>query len=131
MISIIKKEVKPENLRFYLEFTLSESIDNLWIECYNKALFSVGTITTVFGTGAPTVDKVKFNYNKATTKSFPEYAKIDLKQFISEFESVVDVANRLYESEKTIIKQQQEMKLKQQEENQKELNSLNDFINND
>ena len=130
MISIINKEVKEKNGRYYLVITLSESVNELWKASYQKAL-TTKVFTTLLSTGAPTVDKVNFYGNVLETNSFPICAMSDAKKFLEELSSFINIANGIYQSELILIKQKQEADKKKQEESARNLKSLNDFLNND
>lgn len=130
MISIINKEIKEENGKYYLEITLSEYVNDIWKNSYLKSLSTKG-YTSMYGSGAPTVDKVEIYGNTIRTKTFSKNAKNDVKAFIGELESFIDITDKIYNAELTLIKEQEEENRRKQEEKEKVLKDFNDFINND
>lgn len=131
-IKIIDRQFKVSpynNLRYYLEVTLSDYVDYLWQEAYQEALHSVGQITSWRGSGAPVVDRISFEGNKIITHDFPEFAQNEVPDFIKELEKIIAMANMIYVSKQTLIRQKQEQEEKEKQERLKKLEEMNKKLN--
>lgn len=129
-IQIIDQQVirNSDKCRYYLELTLSEYVDSMWQESYNEAL-KREAFTSLYGSGAPVVNKIYFNGNKIITREFPEFAIEDAKTFITELKKFITIANSIYNTKLTLIQQEQELKVKEQEDRKKKIEELNKKLN--
>lgn len=133
-IKIVDKQYKLNpynNLRYYLEITLSDYVDNLWQESYQAALHSNGldSITSLRISDAPVVNKIQFAGNKIITPDFPEFAKNDVPEFIHELEKIIALANAIYRSKQKLAHQKKELEEMKQQEQIKKLEEMNKDLN--
>lgn len=128
-IKIVNKEIKQYNeYRYYLEITLSNCIDVLWEESYDEALKTKSFIS-MRSSGAPVVNNIKFIENKIITNNFPEYAEIDLKEFINELENFIEITNTIYQSKQTLINQQKQKEIEEEQTRIEKLKEMNKRLN--
>jgi len=129
-INIIDKQIKQyyDNIRYYLELTLSEDTDYIWQQSFNEAL-TTNMYTSMRGSGAPVVTKIEIVDNKITTPPFSEYAQSDLPEFIKELEHFIEIANKIYITKQVKIQQQQNREEKEQQERIKKLEEMNRKLN--
>lgn len=133
-IKIVDKQCKisPNNsLRYYLEITLSDYVDDLWQKSYEKALHSdgIGFFTSFHANDAPVVNKIQFAGNKIITPDFPKIAKNDVPEFIHQLEKFIALANKIYMSQQTHAQQKKELEEMKQQEQIKKLEEMNKDLN--
>lgn len=129
-IHIIKKEIKEFDVRgrYYLELTLSEDVDYLWQKSFEEARTSE-MFTSMRSSGAPVITNLEFEGDKIITKSFSEYAQVDLPEFIKELEHFIEIANKIYNSKQIRIQQRENQEERERLERIKKLEEMNKKLN--
>lgn len=128
-ISIKSKEVKRDGQRYYIDFELTDYVNDMWEGAYEEALMQQSSFTSCYGSGCPTVNRITFDGDHAVTFSFTELAKRDLPEFLENFEKMIERANRIYESKLCLQRQREEAARRREAEENAKLDELNKFIN--
>lgn len=115
-----------------LEILLKKSVDRTWEQCYQEALHKISPITFWRSSGAPTLNRIRFENDRAYTDSFSnnELTKKEAKDFLNEFNTALKITNTLYENLQRQKKLEKEKLEKERIEQQKKLEELNDYFNN-
>lgn len=121
---------KDAGYGIYLEIELNFYANYEHNVCYQKALRENGAYTSLYSSGAPTLNTIELNGSFVRTNSFPEFGKTDAREFLNDFDRYLGYTLENYEN----MQKQKENEMKRAEEKkiqrQDNLSKLDDFFNN-